>query len=329
MKSFVVRLVVGFVVLSAATVAAQVVVAGSPSDPLVVRLQDELGSLGLSTEVLDVDLGILSYLDLRALARARGAAVILGASRVGEEMVVVVIDRVTGKITYRGLAIPPSASGDRARLLAVRALELLRVSLREAELGSPPPAEAERLPAPPALTSFAEPSPARTTLGIGAATMLSPGGLGPSWGVALSLRHRPVPEVALGFVTLAPLTASRTSSEAGSAEVRLTSVAGELRYRPLGDRVIAPDLGLSAGALIATMRGEASDPFIGRRDAVVVFVTTLVAGLELALGPRIGLRVDGGLGVTLPEVGVILGTSRTATWGRPLGHVALTLGVGL
>src|SRR4029079_2166808 len=85
------------------------------------------------------------------------AGVALARSGSGANADVCIADRVTGKISLRRLAI--TAGRDSPRVLAVRAVDLLRESLRELRAGERPPADVvgvERAPAPLAVRTFAE-----------------------------------------------------------------------------------------------------------------------------------------------------------------------------
>src|SRR5205085_9016256 len=123
------------------------------------RLGAELSLQDFEVEVLDVGDRKLSPDELEAAAQERDAfaGVALARSGSGANADVCIADRVTGKISLRRLAI--TAGRDSPRVLAVRAVDLLRESLRELRAGERPPPDVvgvSAAPAPAAVRTFTD-----------------------------------------------------------------------------------------------------------------------------------------------------------------------------
>lgn len=247
------------------------------------RLQGELRLHGFSMRVVESP-EATSPEELERHADRRGAAAAV-AFLVQDDTARVDIwisDRVTGKTTKRTIAPGPSQDG--ATLLAVRALELLRASLRES---SELPEAAPELPdVHPERGSRAthelarERTPARTwivgaegfvagslpTGGVSGGPQVTAGYARPGWGVRALWRG--------------PAWGGGHSAPGGSFDVRSFGVALETPVELLtGD--VALRAFPSLGATRWDVHGEAFAPFRGRVDAA--WTATVGGGLELAV----------------------------------------------
>ncbi len=315
--------------------ATRAVVVGPASADVVARLQDELAALGLDVDVVAWD-GLPPWRVLRDLARAREATVAIAVAPQLSEIEIWIVDRATGKATVRSVAVPAGDPDESARIGALRAVELLRVSLRELEAGPPPP-EAE-VGAPPEVAVVAAPpgealdaavEPARWWLGVGAGMLWARGGTKAVASLAAGLRWLPLEFLSVAVTASLPVSAARVSAAEGETTIRPWWAFVEVRWLPLEGRGwFQPDAGLGLGVTVLTMEGTARDPFVGTTDEIAAFEWHGVVGLELRPVNWLGVRLDTCLGMTIPEIGVSFAGRRVAHWGRPLVGASLALEVG-
>jgi hypothetical protein len=289
----------------------RVLVVGRDDDALVLAIVDELAAVGIDSEIVSVPDSGQDWRSLRRLARLRASALLISASRTEDEIDVVLVDRISGKVTVRSLAADgtdPSA----VRRIALRTVDLLRVSLRELERGTPVDAE---VPVPEFAERIGVPAP-EAWVGVGAGVGGSVGGLGP-WGtLQVWTRVESYAPLTLALRASIPVLAATLESEIGVADVRPWELALDVRLRA---RVgpLALEGGMAASFWLVSMHGRAAAPYIGRDDAVPALLGSVVVGASLDLARGFRLRLDGGLGLSLPEVAVRLGDARRATLGVP------------
>jgi hypothetical protein len=301
-----------------------VLVVGSSDDAVVLAIVDELSALGLDSEIVP-DLATGSDVRaLRALARSRSSALLISASRIEGDIDVVLVDRITGKVTVRSLP----ADGDdpqSARRIALRTIDLLRVSLSELEDGEPPEAE---LAASEVARELGSP-PRTWWLGIGAGLSGSVGGLDPWSALALWGRLKSLSPLSLALRVSLPVTVPTVQAEAGVADVRPWEIAFDARLRATVGPV-GLEGGVAASLWLVSMQGRALAPYVGRDIVVPALLGSIVAGASVDLTSELRLRLDGAVGVSLPEVGVQLGEERRATLGVPAmsATVGIELGLG-
>ncbi|MBL8948902.1 MAG: hypothetical protein JNK45_37365 [Myxococcales bacterium] len=299
------------------TQATRIAVLGDRDAAVAAQLEAELQLLGFEVVHADApaqpDPAALSELARRLDVVA---AVLVDAH--ATDLDLWVVDRVTGKTSVRRVRVEGADASDAARITAVRAIDLLRASFRELEADPTPPA-AEVAPTP-VVRSAARPAPSRFVLAVGPAVSGSAGGLGAMAHGVLALEIWPRGRVGLGVRGWAPFAGVRTGSAEGSATLLVgwLGVGPRVRLtRP--DRTMVASLGLHVGAVFAGMRGEASAPYVGRRDLVVGAMVELDAGLGIAVHPRLRIWIDGTIGVAVPRIGIRIAGDRVATWGLPSG----------
>lgn len=250
------------------------------------RLQGELRMHGFAMRVVESSEPPSSAMLEEQADRGEAVAAVAFVSQ-GEttRVDIWISDRVTGKTTKR--TIQPAPDGHAAPLLAVRALELLRASLREyadldPEAEDLPGAHPERAAVAVQTFSRAEPREMRWGValgGVGAASL--PDG-GPSFAPELSAEVRG-PGWALRVTGLGPAWGGRHETAQGSFGYRWFSALFEPRWRLGGERV---EFGLfpSLGATRWDVSGAATEPFRGRVDAA--WTATFGAGAELGASLR-------------------------------------------
>jgi hypothetical protein len=307
----------------AADAHARVAVVATTSSEITDRLVDEVRFLGFEPQVV-APLADDDPSALVELARSLDVAAAIRVDAAKGRVQVWVVDRMTGKLVARDLRLDDEGQLD-ARVVAVRAVELLRASLAELE-SRPPPPEAEAPVAAP-VQRIRRPRTPRFGLWAQAAVAGAPGGLSVLPQVRAGFRYMPHPRIGGVLLGTAPLVAARVRDDEGSATVRIGWLGVGPRvalHRP--DAVVVPDVAVVAGPIIATMQGSARPPLRGEHDVVVDAVFEASGGLEVAVSPHVRLRLDAAVGLCARAIGVRFDGRRVAAWCRPYGLGALGIG---
>ncbi len=308
-----------------ATASTRVAVVGRAEAEVTIRLVAELRFLGFTPRVIATP----STPDpeaLLALARAQAVAAAIAVDMAGGRVEVWIVDRVTGKQLARELVLSTDPASDGPREIAVRSVELLRASLAEVERGPPPP-EAEVIVSPAARRTLRPPRP-RLSLGAGVAVGRAPGGLPVAAHVRAFARYTPHPYLGVVLAGTAPLHAVEVTGPEGLARVRTGWLGAGPRVglrRP--DATVVPDLGLTIGAAFVGMDGQAAPGLVGARARVFDAIFEGAAGLELAIAPRVRVRLEAAAAACARTVRVRFSERPVATWCRP--HVLGSLGIGV
>lgn len=267
---------------AASAAAVTVAIVRPPAAPpvmaeTVVRIAGELTSVGFAIEMVDAPSAAeraggheRAWLEQVANQRGVDAVVALIGAAAPDAVEVWVIDRVTGKSVVRRVPFEPKAA--RApETLSIRAIELLRSSFLEIDLGARASSE-KKSPPPAAIVSFvgiarAPARPERFGLEVGAAGITSWDGVGPAVLPVVRLGWAAEPWL-LVQATFAGLgTRPTVATSAGSAQVEqaygLVGAAWRMRS---GERV-GPLLSLAGGALHTAVEGRADSPNHGASAA--------------------------------------------------------------
>lgn len=294
------------------------------------RLAAELELQHFEVEVLDADAAPKGTTALEAEAQARGAfaAIALERSDSGTSAEVCLVDRVTGKITLRRLAIDPSREGP--TLLALRAVDLLRTSLSELPPGEPPPKDVlgvDPSPPPPEVTEFVR-RPERLRAGVGALLLYHPD-IGAGVGASLAIDYRLLARLFVGAHLAGPLFGSTFEASTGSADIRREFFLATVRYdfspRRAGRRwEWGPALGLGAHHLEAT--GVVEPPLLSATADSWAFAITASLFARWFFAPNVALTAEaGGLAIT-PGPVIAVDTERSPRLGfHALGSLGLTV----
>lgn len=292
------------------------------------RLRAELQLQDFDVQVLDVAEHQLSPDELQAAAQRNDAfaGVALNRHGNGTNADVCIADRVTGKITLRQLAI--MAGSDSPRVLAVRAVDLLRESLRELPVDERPPPDVVGVtpaPAPRAIRAFTA-KPARFRVGAAAAALGVTGGISTGYGAALSFWFRPVPRLAVGALLVGPLVGARYRSPNGDATLRQELVQARALFNLLEPGAVELGPVLGAGAYHVQAQGDVQAPFASQEAATWSFVGSggIEARWELGASVSLGGSVQALLLTPQPVVAVANETQELA---QPLLLAILGLGV--
>ncbi len=273
-------------VLSLASVAfAQRVVLVRPlaPDPVLTeafnRLRAELTLHGFEAAVVDLETSDSSPERLTVLAEEQGAfAGISLTRRVGASSAnISIADRVTGKTSIRTLAL--GKEPEAPTLLAVRATDLLRASLREFKANEKPPREVvgvDQGPPPDEVAGFArEELPFRldaraVLLGVTQAE-------GRAFGPSLGLSYRLTERLALGVLVVGPTLASTVPRRYGTAVLHRALGLARLSFVAVGAAGLELRPVVLAGVHYLDARGEVEAPL----KPESAHVTSVAGGVEL------------------------------------------------
>ena len=322
--------------------AATVVVVRPPSPSAeatetLTLLHGELASVGLEDTTIERPAaGSSAATDLRPwleqLAAERGAIAVIDIfGDDGVSAVDVWVRKAPGRFEVTRVSIDPDTTNSSARL-AIRALEALRASLLEVDLATryrrverrvKPPAAQGPLPPKPR-----EPARDRDHVGleIGAAVLMSPGGVGPSVlptvRVDWAVRPRLLVEAAFGALGSRP----SVTTPAGTASVAREYLVLGGCYRLWADQPWWPFFSIAAGALHTSVNGQAG---LDMSTHVVDQWSVLMdagLGATMRVYRSYHLSLSGHVQLAQPYVAIHFGEPVTATTGRP--NLLLTLAVG-
>ncbi|HVY25644.1 MAG TPA: hypothetical protein VHB79_03805 [Polyangiaceae bacterium] len=291
------------------------------------RLRAELQLQDFEVEVLDSNEHPLSPEELEAAAQRLDAFAGVALNRLGTSANadVSIADRVTGKITMRRLAI---AGQDSPRILAVRAVDLLRASLRELPIDQRPPPDVIGVsvtPAPPAVRAFTE---RRTHFQVSAAAaaLASTQDISSGYGATLGFWYRPTERLGVGVHVVGPLVGARFRATTGSATLRqeLAQVRATFDILSSGRFELGPVLG--AGVYHLQAQGEVVPPLNSKTSGVWSFAGS--GGIEARLHLTEALALGGSVqGLLLSPRPVVAVDTELEELGQPLLLATVGLGV--
>ena len=305
--------------------SSELVVLIDPGLPaLSQRLEEEIEALGLSvSKVAESKPGE----SLESRARAAHAVAAIRVTQAGSGFVeMTIVDRATGKIVSRRLAIATPADPASAELVATRTVELLRASLMELSASHPargeakvtPKLEALAAPKAPPRRSTSESDRSRVSLTLGPAVVFSPS-LGASANAWVGLTLLAPSHFGLNVQALVPLESHRLETEQGRIDITASSykVAFALDL-PLGQTALSGRL--LAGAMLTrvTARGDATSPFVGSEEDFMTGGPWLGLGLELELTRTFALFAGADAGLSLPRTVLRSAGRELVSFGRPL-----------
>jgi hypothetical protein len=322
--------------LWAAPAEAQRIVVLRPrtADPALLqafgRLKGELMSHDFEVVVLDADDAEPSP---RRLARAAEQAnAVASVSLVRSEGLatadVWISDRVTGKTTMRTIAT--AENRESSSVLAVRAVDLLRTSLREFPTGERPPpdvvgASPER--APQHVHEWAAgPTSQRWSVDAGVVLQTTLSSLGSVYGPSIALGYNPSERVGVAFAFQGPLSGAGSSTAGASLSLRNEQLFGEFRYRPLVHTSWSIETNAAVGAHRVEVEGTATPPYTGRSDSAWTALVAAGFGFELRLARNVALFAVGRVVFLAPRP-VVRMAGTELSYGRPAVQTGVNLRV--
>jgi hypothetical protein len=222
-------------------------------------------------------------------------------------------DRVSGKITMRTLAL--DQTNDASSLLAIRAVELLRASLREFDLAQRPPRDVvgvDSRPVPAAVESLAANAEPNWTLRVEGALVLDRPRLGAAFGPSVGLFYRLGERVNVGLTFAAPLMFAVWRTNEGSASVRQQLAWAELRLHALRSRMWKLGVNAAVGEHYLNAQGQANAPLVSRTDSVWSWLFALGAHAQLNVADSTALLVSVRALLLTPRPAVGIGQRTTA-----------------
>ena len=303
------------------------------------RLQGEMGMHGFEVIVVDAtEQPSAAALAELAERHTAVASVAFGRTAGQASADVWVSDRVTGKTSLR--SISTSAEADAPSLLALRATELLRASLREFPSAEAQPADivgAAPARAPARVREWAE-EPVRDPskqahraawwLELDGACLLPLPETSPAFGPSAWIGHRPADawSVRAGFA--GPLLGTELRAPEATAQIQFLVGLAELGVDVLSADPVGVDLALSAGAMHLSVQGEAEGAWVGRTDSRWLLAGGAGAGLTWSAFETVGVRTSVRALWTSPQTEVEVASTRLEV-GRPSVLINLGVVVGL
>jgi hypothetical protein len=305
-----------------------VVVSNSPAAPFVRRLAAELSLFGYQVEVAMREPADGDLFEL--LSRSGGAALI-SVDQGGQTAEVVVAERAgAGPARRERERLDPRRRADtNAAVLAER----FRARLTELGIAPgpasdvPPPAIVAEVALPPPLPPPVPQEPERR-LWLGTALGATSGGLGVMPDLQLEVRAFPARWLSTSaFGKLSPIAANVSARE-GEADVRLFAGGVLIDAYPVRRDLIV-SLGVGAMLVSASMAGEASAPWGGRKDSVLVAAAMFETGAAVRVSPRVTAELRGFVGACSPRVAVRFAGRTVADFGQPFLGASLGLAIGV
>jgi hypothetical protein len=319
----------------AAPASAQRIVLLRPrtADPALLqafgRLKGEL--MTYDFEVIVLDAGDVDPTALQLARAAEQARAVAGISLVRSEGLatadVWISDRVTGKTTTRTIAT--ARNREASSVLAVRAVDLLRTSLREFPAGAGPPpdivgANPER--APPHVREWAAGKPTRQRWSVDAGLVLEStlSRLGSMYGPSIALGYEPSERLGLALGFQGPLSGAHFSSDGASVSLRNEQLYAEVRYRFARSSRWSAEATGAAGVHRLEAEGTARPPYAGRSDSALTALAAAGLDFQLNLTRSAALLVFGRATLLAPRPVV-----RMAGAEIPYGTVGAQAGASL
>jgi hypothetical protein len=300
---------------------------------LALRLSRELAAMGVRVVQSDAPAREVSREDLELAAQRAGAlaAFRLRPSQHGVD--VWLFDRATSKFVLRDEVLLGDADEDQ-RVVAVRAVELLRASLLEVSQPTfaPRPTAAPLLPQARAIARaiIVSPPPGwpRLAMHFGGGALVSEGGVEASGHAALDAAWAPHVRARIGvaalFPTIAPML--RTSSAEASLSTLLVSARATGQLLPTTSR-FAVRVGAELGVGAISIMGVPSEGYVGSQSVQWIAVTGGLASVSLALGAGFVLTAEGRAVVGLPGLSIRFADVEVARYAQLSGVFTIALGI--
>jgi hypothetical protein len=313
-----------------------VALGGSGDAQLTRQLRVELAALGFEVVMME-DLGKVDLsAEVLKLTREEDLLAIIRASSDGSRLEVWAADAEAGIYVTRGIDLV--RSGGSARIIALRAVELLRAGLREIEARRqlarlPPPSlppAPERPPVPltpppaasPTPDVFRHPAgaPARFVIAGAAGALLGGGGVPKVFTVSPDLEFWPTSDwgiVARGFL---PLETASVSNDKGRASVSeyLGGIGLAYRLRPAQAKWQVQAEAGGGGAMLRT-EGAPRAGLVGTTDTATSPTAYGSVALSYDVTPDVAIMGGALFGSLFPRVTIAFAGQPAAHWGAFYG----------
>jgi hypothetical protein len=318
---------------SAASAQSVVLVRPELSDKVLVeafnRLRGELGAQRFEVILMDAPAGASTPEAIDRLAQDKGAFAAISFTRRADTTTadVWIADRTTGKTTVRTLAL--TGVRDAPSVLAVRAVDLLRESLRELESEQAPPPEVvhvDRRPVPPAVRAFVHTEPPAWRLRLEGTALAGTGRVGVGYGVGLALSRRLSERFRAGLALAGPLIGGSYRDTNGTASVRQELAWLELDVTAYRTGPFELTGAVGAGVYHLDARSQVEPPLVSRENQVTSFAASLGLLLELHASETVSLHAGAAALALAPRPGVAIAEERTL-FHEPLVRAYAGMGV--
>jgi hypothetical protein len=283
---------------------------------ILPRLRAELAGLGIDVRMVAKNENEQLPRDLVEAARASAAVAAFRIVVAGDRADVWIADRVTGKVVLREM-LPRGPQID-GRVVALRAVELLRVSLMELDVARRAPQG--EMPPPSTLTETSGllQDLERFSLTADSSFLWSPGGCGPGVGVAAAVAWRPtwIGARLSGGSVLAPATITRPE---GTGEVTTRWLALDAVLQPRRTRIAwRPRAGLGVAALATNLHGVPVQPYPSNQQTVYTF--SPMVSLDLGYAVLTHVRIGLGMAYLRPlrSVDILVAGASVGSYGRDI-----------
>lgn len=290
-------------------------------------LRAELTLIGLEVEVVQSNATTEAEqrAELVQVAREKKAVASLRIQRVegsSDGVDLWVADRITSKTTTRRLSLENTSTSDAVTIIAVRAVETLRASLLElrmvdrSKLETEPSEEIDEI-----VGSTALEEPVRggfLGIGVGAAIIGSPGGVGPRGGFDLMLSWLPLPPLDLEInAQLSPLGA-RVATENGKSTFDYGLFRGWAYWQILPDGWVHPFVGIGGGVLVAWAEGSTAGEGLSSEDLTWCGYLGAAARIGFDITDHFQISAGAKVGALVPEIQIRRNEHELARFGRPI-----------
>jgi len=287
---------------TAAAEGPRVLLVRPPSAPkevnaALVRMQGELIADGFEVVSIEAAPGATSAMAMaQAQAQSTSTAVGLFLSEDGKSAELWVVDRLTNKTVMRRVDTGDASEDALPKVLALKAVELLRASLFELVV-------ARKGPVTPKASHAAEQRASewavrplarvpQWALEAGAAAIWSPGQVDAAFESVARGRFAPRENlhVRVSFAGLG--THAQVRGTGGSGQLEQWYGLAEGLYLPWPKLVARPIVSLGVGAFHTSVKGEAAFPYRGVQTSDWAFVADAGVGLGVRLASRLELSAE-------------------------------------
>ncbi len=209
------------------------------------------------------------------------------------------------------------ADADAPSLLAIRAADLLRASLRDlrgTDLGEREAESKTEAAAKPAEKEVAEAAPAaeaeqpqpprrfrRWSVFAGPAALVELGGLGTGWGATVQARARMGHRLGLMLAFTAPVRGQTYEAGPATAHVRQELATLALAVRLVASNALDLEVFQGLGAMHLSVHGEAQAPWLARDASTWAATSATGTAARLALTEHVSLQVSAALLFLVPR----------------------------
>jgi hypothetical protein len=353
------RRLYGMILLLALGVSLSARPARADNPPRIVILAEENDELArkvraeaLNAGFVVVDAHPSGSAGDRALLSRHGANALVRVS--SAEQVEVYIARSADDSPYTQALVPRSNEGE---AFALRVVEQTRARLIELKVWVPEPSPtanegpgASAQPGTSATASEETTATAKTTapgvqepdrsemqradssrlwFDVGVTGSMPSGGLEPTPHGLLGARFEPNASWGVGLFAMLPLLESDVLEPEGEAAVSASVFAAGVDLSPLRTEHWIAGVGAGAGALLLTLRGEASDPYVAHEDRLVSGIGYVEASVARRIGSWARIKLGAMGAFSAPRPVLRFADREVPFWGRWFGGLSLRAELGL